>query len=118
MIVDFSLDGKVAIVTGAAAGGIGEAYATALTEAGAAVVCADINEAGAKEVADSLDGKAIAVGVDITDDGSVQAMVQRAVDELGGVDILVNNAALMAQLASGGMSTLGFPPTCGTRPSR
>jgi NAD(P)-dependent dehydrogenase (short-subunit alcohol dehydrogenase family) len=37
-------------------------------------------------------------------------MVQRAVNELGGVDILVNNAALMAQLASGGMSTLGFSP--------
>ena len=73
-------------------------------------MCADINEAGAKEVADSLGGKAIAVGVDITDDDSVKAMVQRAVDELGGVDILVNNAALMAQLASGGMSTLGFPP--------
>ena len=104
------LDGKVAIVTGAAAGGIGEAYATALSEAGAAVVCADINEAGAKEVADSLPGTAIAVGVDITDDESVQAMVQRAVGELGGVDILVNNAALMAQLATGGLSTLGFPP--------
>ena len=41
---------------------------------------------------------------------SVQAMVQRSVNELGGVDILVNNAALMAQLAAGGMSTLGFPP--------
>ena len=110
MIVDFSLDDKVAIVTGAAAGGIGEAYATALSEAGAAVVCADINEGGAKEVADSLPGTALAAGVDITDDQSVQAMVQRSVNELGGVDILVNNAALMAQLAAGGMSTLGFPP--------
>ena len=49
MVVDLSLNGKVAVVTGAAVGGIGEAYATALAEAGAAVVCADVNEDGAKE---------------------------------------------------------------------
>ena len=54
MIVDFSLAGKTAIVTGAAVGGIGEAYANALAEAGAAVVCADVNEAGAKGVADGI----------------------------------------------------------------
>jgi NAD(P)-dependent dehydrogenase (short-subunit alcohol dehydrogenase family) len=110
MLVDFSLDAKVAIVTGAAVGGIGEAYARALAEAGAAVVCADINEAGAKGVAEQLaadGGRAIAVGVDIADEGSVGAMIDRAVAELGGVDILVNNAALMAQLAAGG-STLAF----------
>jgi len=112
MIVDFSLTEKVAVVTGAAVGGIGEAYANALAEAGAAVVCADVNEAGAKGVADGIlgaGGQAIAVGVDITDDASVQAMVQRAVNELGGVDILVNNAALMAQLVGGG-SALEYPP--------
>jgi NAD(P)-dependent dehydrogenase (short-subunit alcohol dehydrogenase family) len=112
MIVDFSLNGKIAVVTGAALGGIGEAYARALAEAGAAVVCADVNESGAKGVADAIlsdGGHAIAVGVDITDDGSVSTMVQRAVSELGGVDILVNNAALMAQLTGGG-STLQFAP--------
>jgi NAD(P)-dependent dehydrogenase (short-subunit alcohol dehydrogenase family) len=112
MIVDLSLDGKVAIVTGAALGGIGEAYARALAEAGAAVVCADVNEIGAKGVAGTIvadGGKAIAVGVDITDDSSVSAMAQRAASELGGIDILVNNAALMVQLVAGG-STLDFPP--------
>ena len=112
MIVDFSLKGKTAIVTGAAVGGIGEAYANALAEAGAAVVCADVNEAGAKGVADGIlaaGGTAIPTGVDITDDASVAAMTQRAVAELGGIDILVNNAALMTQLVGGG-STLGFPP--------
>src|ERR1700681_1332191 len=92
MIVDFSLTEKVAVVTGAAVGGIGAAYANALAEA--------ILGTG---------GSAIAVGVDITDDASVQAMVQRAVNELGGVDILVNNAALMAQLVGGG-SALEYPP--------
>jgi len=110
MIVDYSLEGKVALVTGAAVGGIGEAYARALAEAGAAVVCADVNEAGARGVADQVaadGGRAVAVGVDIADEASVDAMVGRAVEELGGVDILVNNAALMAQLSTGG-STLEF----------
>ncbi len=112
MIADFTLDGKVAVVTGAAVGGIGAAYATALAEAGAAVVCADVNEAGAKGVAEAIlasGGRAVHVGVDITDDASVAGMVHRAVAELGGVDILVNNAALMAQISVQG-STLGFPP--------
>lgn len=110
MIVDLSLPGKVAIVTGAAVGGIGEAYAKALAEAGAAVVCADIDEAGAKGVADAVvadGGRAIAIGVDIADEVSVDAMVQRTVAELGGIDILVNNAALMAQATA--HTTLEYP---------
>jgi NAD(P)-dependent dehydrogenase (short-subunit alcohol dehydrogenase family) len=111
MIVDFSLKDKVAIVTGAAVGGIGEAYAQALAEAGAAVVCADINEPGAKGVAESISatgGTALSIGVDITDDAAVRAMVDRTVRELGGVDILVNNAALMVQIV--GHTTTAFPP--------
>jgi NAD(P)-dependent dehydrogenase (short-subunit alcohol dehydrogenase family) len=112
MIVDLSLDDKVAIVTGAAMGGIGEAYARALAEAGAAVVCADVNESGAQGVAKAIagdGGRAIAVAVDITDDASTVAMAQRAVEEFGGIDILVNNAALMAQISIAG--TLDFSPT-------
>ena len=83
-----------------------------LADAGAAVVCADINGSGAQAVAKAIGdagGVAIAVAVDITDDASVAAMVQRAVAETGGVDILVNNAALMVQLVGGG-SALQFPP--------
>jgi len=105
MQVDFSLDGKVAIVTGAAVGGIGEAYARALAEAGAAVACVDVNEAGASGVAEAITGDggtAIAIGADITDDTSVKGAVDRTVAELGGVDILVNNAALMAALVAVG----------------
>jgi NAD(P)-dependent dehydrogenase (short-subunit alcohol dehydrogenase family) len=112
MIADFTLNDKVAIVTGAAHGGIGEAYAKALAEAGAAVMCADVNEAGSKAVADSIvadGGHAIAMGVDITDETSVTAMAGRAAGELGGIDILVNNAALMTQLVGGG-TTLDYPP--------
>jgi len=112
MTVDFSLDGNVAIVTGASAGGIGESYARALSEAGASVVCADVNEAGARAVAEAITsagGTAMAVSVDITDEASVHAMVARATGEYGGVDILVNNAALMVQLAMIGPTTIDFP---------
>jgi NAD(P)-dependent dehydrogenase (short-subunit alcohol dehydrogenase family) len=111
VIVDWSLEGKVAVVTGVSVRGIGESYTRALAEAGAAVVCADINEAGAKAVADSVTadgGRAIAVAVDITDEESTKDMTARAVDEYGGVDILVNNAALMVEIAAG--STTGFAP--------
>lgn len=101
--MEIRLDGKVAIVTGSGnARGIGAAYARGLAEAGAAVVVADINGAGAKSVADALAGeghKAIGVAVDITSEASVQAMVDAAVAAFGGVDILVNNAALMAELS-------------------
>jgi len=117
MTVDFSLDGKVAVVTGAAVGGIGEAYAHALAGAGAAVVCADIDESRARAVADAIvasGGQAIALEVDIESEASVDAMAQRAVGELGGIDILVNNAALMVELVTAslrpeGPTTLDFP---------
>ena len=106
MSVDWSLDGKVAIVTGAAKGGIGEAYARTLSEAGASVVCADINVDGARSVAEGLAGKALAVEVDIADESSVAAMVEAATSDLGGVDILVNNAALMTQIVMN--TAMGF----------
>jgi len=97
----FDLTGKVAIVTGAAVGGIGEAYAHALAEAGAAVVCADIRLDAAQSVAAAIaagGGKALAVQVDIADGDSVHAMVAATTSTFGGVDVLVNNAALMAQI--------------------
>jgi NAD(P)-dependent dehydrogenase (short-subunit alcohol dehydrogenase family) len=99
--LDWSLDGKVAIVTGAAVGGIGEAYAHALADVGASVVCADIRPEAAQVVAEAIvakGGSALAVQVDIADESSVQAMVAAAIDAYGGVDVLVNNAALMAQI--------------------
>lgn len=101
----FQLDNKVAIVTGAGGRGnsIGRAYALGLAQAGAAVVVADINLEGATRVRDEIvaaGGKAIAVGVDITNPESVRAMTDSATASFGGVDILVNNAALMAELGS------------------
>jgi NAD(P)-dependent dehydrogenase (short-subunit alcohol dehydrogenase family) len=94
------LEGNVAIVTGAA-GGIGAAYSRGLAEAGASVVVADLNKEGADKIAAELtadDLTAIGVAVDVGNEASVRAMVDAAVAAFGGVDILVNNAALMSEL--------------------
>ncbi|MGE0306005.1 MAG: SDR family oxidoreductase [Acidimicrobiia bacterium] len=103
------LKGKVAIVTGAG-GGIGRAYSRGLAEAGAAVVIADIAVANAQAVADELAAEgfsAKAVATDVSDEESVQNMVDTAVSAFGSVDILVNNAALMAEIVgAGGLSTV------------
>jgi len=99
----FNLAGKVAIVTGAGGRGnsIGRAYAVALANAGASVVVADLSEEGAQKVAAEIvaaGGKAIAVQVDITDTAAVEAMAATAKETFGGIDILVNNAALMVEI--------------------
>ncbi len=89
-------DEKAAIVTGAG-GGIGQAYAEALAREGAAVVVADINIEGAERVAAGIraeGGSALAVPVDVSDPDSAKAMAGRAVAEFGGIDYLVNNAAI------------------------
>ncbi|MQY31245.1 SDR family oxidoreductase [Nocardia aurantia] len=102
------LTGKVAIVTGAG-GGIGRAYARGLAEAGAAVVLADIAVEAARAAAAELtrDGLvAAAVAVDVTDEDSVAAMAAAAVDEFGSADILVNNAALMAEIMGQSLVTV------------
>lgn len=82
-------------------GGIGASYARALAKSGAAVAVADINVAAAQTVAEELtsDGfTAMAVDVNIGSEESAIAMAKAVEDRLGRIDILVNNAALMAEI--------------------
>jgi NAD(P)-dependent dehydrogenase (short-subunit alcohol dehydrogenase family) len=87
----FRLDGRVAVVTGGNRG-LGFAFARALTEAGARVAIAARDADRSAGAAAELD--ALAVPLDVTDPGSVEAMVERVTDELGPVDVLVNNAGV------------------------
>jgi NAD(P)-dependent dehydrogenase (short-subunit alcohol dehydrogenase family) len=90
-----SLDGKVAIVTGAAQG-IGNAIAHGLAAEGARIVVADLQRA--EEAATSFAG-GVGLTVDVADEASVQRMVDETVERCGGIDVLVNNAGLYASLA-------------------
>ena len=85
------LDGKAAIVTGSARG-IGRATAALLTEHGARVLVTDLDEDVAREAAEGIAGETAVFGGDLTQDGVPEAVVQRAVDSFGQLDIVVNNA--------------------------
>jgi rhamnulose-1-phosphate aldolase/alcohol dehydrogenase len=92
------LSGRIALVTGGASG-IGRAAARALAARGAHVVVADLNVAGATEVAEQIVAahglrRALAVPVDVTREEAVEEMTRRAVLEYGGLDILVASAGL------------------------
>ena len=90
------LEDKIAIVTGAASG-FGEEISKRFAQEGAAVLVADMDEAGAARVAAEIagaGGRAEACLADVTDDAQVQAMVEAAVTKFGGLDILVNNAGV------------------------
>lgn len=94
------LQGKGVIVTGAA-GGLGRAFAQAFAGAGAHVLAADLNLAGAEETASlirSSGGAACAAKVDVTNTASCQALSDTAKELLGRVDVLINNAAMYGTL--------------------
>lgn len=93
---DSGFDGAVAVITGGAVG-LGRAFARALAEAGAAVALVDVDRAGAEQTAAQLRAdraRAVAVVADVADEDQMAAAVQAVVAELGGVDILINNAGL------------------------
>jgi NAD(P)-dependent dehydrogenase (short-subunit alcohol dehydrogenase family) len=88
--------GKIAVVTGAG-GGIGEGYAKALAGLGAAVAVADINAAGGARVAGEIiaaGGQAMSVQADVSSEASCLAMAAAVAEQLGGIDFLINNAAI------------------------
>jgi len=89
----FLLDGKSAMITGAARG-IGAAFARAYADEGATVAIADIDLARAGETAATIDGHAYAVHLDVTDQDSIEQAVRTVEERAGGIDILVNNAAI------------------------
>jgi sorbitol-6-phosphate 2-dehydrogenase len=96
--MDRILQDQIAIVTGGAQG-LGEAICHRLAREGAHVVVADLNLEGAERVAADImtqtDRRAIAVRADVTDEAQVAAMVDRAVQEFGRLDILVSNAGIL-----------------------
>jgi NAD(P)-dependent dehydrogenase (short-subunit alcohol dehydrogenase family) len=100
------LAGKVAVVTGTSPN-IGGGIAEGLADEGASVVCVDVDADNALQCADAIKrrgGNAFGVLCDVTDEAQVEAMVGRAVDAYGGVDVLVNNAGIL-----GGLSVLEMP---------
>src|SRR3954452_12668851 len=98
MTIDLGLRGKRALVTGAGVG-IGRGIARWLAAAGCDVVVADKDAATLAEAADEVAGagtRVVAATADLRDPDAVRALVQRVVDELGGLDVAVNNVGSLA----------------------
>ena len=96
-----TLDGKVIVITGAARG-LGQAYAVACVASGAQVVAADVGDCAETVALATADGgSCIGIAADVTDAEAVEAMAAAAVDAFGGIDALINNAALYGALHGG-----------------
>ena len=92
----FDLTGRVVAVTGAARG-LGRALAQGLAEHGAVVLVGDVNEEGGRETAAAIQlqgRRALATALDVTNGASCEAFIRLAADQLGRLDVLVNNAAI------------------------
>ncbi len=98
---------RTAIVTGAG-GGIGEAYARALYRAGANVVVAELDEDRGRAVAESLGDRALFVGTDVGDPASTEAMAEATTAHFGGIDHLVNNAAIFGDMKLAGLTNVDY----------
>ncbi len=91
------LDGKVAVITGAASG-IGRGTALCFAREGAAVVAADLNSQGGEAVISEIaaaGGRAVFQHTDVSSEPAIKSVVERAVKEYGRLDVMVNNAGLV-----------------------
>ena len=92
------LKGKVAIITGGARG-LGKAYALRLAEEGAAIVVADVLDAGpVQEEIEKKGGRALALRTDVSDEAGTKEMAYKTTERFGRIDVLINNAAVFANL--------------------
>jgi len=95
------LDGRVALVTGAG-GGLGDGICSALAASGASIAAVDVEREKAERAAAKLSragARSMAIEADVSDRSSVQEAVERVAERLGGVDILINNAAIYPRRA-------------------
>jgi NAD(P)-dependent dehydrogenase (short-subunit alcohol dehydrogenase family) len=96
------LDGKVAVITGAASG-IGRGSALCLAREGAAVVAVDLNSLGGEQVISEIaasGGRAVFQHADVSSEPEIRSAVGRAVTEYGRLDIMFNNAGLVGAVGS------------------
>jgi NAD(P)-dependent dehydrogenase (short-subunit alcohol dehydrogenase family) len=109
----FGVEGTVALVTGAASG-LGAMFAEAMAEAGADVVCSDIDMVGLETTVATVEGlgrKALAMRCDVSAEDDVTRMVDTTVAEFGRLDILLNNAGIAARISDGAFDDLAFVKT-------
>lgn len=105
--MDFGLDGKVAFITGAGHG-IGRMFALSFAKEGTAVAIADINRQWAEQAASEiveLGGKALAVPFDVSDQEQVEGAIQETSQQLGPIDVLINDA--VSPYLTGSLEELG-----------
>ena len=97
-MLDLGLSGKTALVTGAASG-IGRAIAIALANEGVTVALADRNDSlEVEQTIDALTGNAFPFKVDVSDRTNLESVIDQVIDQLGGLDLYVNNAAVAIHL--------------------